>query len=158
MSPSQSDNENAARALLKDVNWLLGGTTENRVIENYRHAEPELAGERVVSLLDQAFSLLDPNNDGISREELVTALTHPQDFSVDQYAMLKLIAKYFDTIINLADDQPGEETVISHDDVRVLGQFLLTSELTLSELHQWIAISNNTATENDIGPPPVSKP
>jgi hypothetical protein len=38
----------------------------------------------------------------------------------------------------------------------MLGQSLLTSQLTLSDFHRWTAISNGTATDKEIGPPPIS--
>jgi hypothetical protein len=154
--PMNNDKEKAAGNMLKDVVWLLGGTKEDRALENYRNPEEELPGKQLVDLLYQTFATLDPDNNGISRAEMTAALVQPNLFSADQYAMLKLVAKYFDTIINLADDEPLDETVITKTDAQVLGQFLQNSDFKLSELHQWIAISNGTATEKDIGPPPMS--
>jgi len=146
----------AAKNTMNDLIFLLGGTTEDRAIENYRNPEVELPGTRMVELLNKTFSTLDPNNNGISRAEIARALIHPEKFSVDEYSMLKLITKYFDTIINLSDDEIAEETVITQNDSKVLGESLLGSQFTLSEFHRWIAISSGTATEKDIGPPPTS--
>jgi hypothetical protein len=146
----------AAKETMNDLVFLLGGTMENRAIEGYRNPEVELPGARVVELLNKTFSTLDPNDDGISRSEVTDAMIHPEKFSVDEYSMLKLIAKYFDTIINLSDDEVAEETVITQNDAKALGESLLNSQFTLSEFHRWLAISSGNATENDIGPPPTS--
>ena len=127
-----NDKEKAAGNMLKDVVWLLGGTKEDRALENYRNPEEELPGKQLVDLLYQTFATLDPDNNGISRAEMTAALVQPNLFSADQYAMLKLVAKYFDTIINLADDEPLDETVITKTDAQVLGQFLQNSDFKLS--------------------------
>ncbi|MEZ4486988.1 MAG: hypothetical protein R3F51_05350, partial [Cyanobacteriota/Melainabacteria group bacterium] len=81
---------------------------------------PTLDNEELISLLKANFDRLDPNDDGISRQELLTALSNPQSFSVAEYEMLKLVAKCFDTIINLSDDEPGEEMRLSRMDMEVL--------------------------------------
>ncbi len=154
--PENKDKEKAASNMLKDMVWLLGGTMEDRALENYRNPEEELPGQQLIELLHRSFATLDPDNNGISRAEMAAALTQPNLFTADQYAMLKLVAKYFDTIINLADDEALEETVITRTDAQVLAQFLQNSDFKLSELHRWIAISNGTATEKDIGPPPMT--
>ncbi|HMO23396.1 MAG TPA: hypothetical protein PKC98_20735, partial [Candidatus Melainabacteria bacterium] len=78
----------------------------------------------------------------------------PQAFTTDEYEMLRLITKYFDTIINMSDDEEGEETKISRADLLVLEQFLVHSKMTLKELHSWCSIANKPA--DDIGPPPLS--
>lgn len=84
----------------------------------------------------------------------MTALMNPQAFTTDEYEMLRLITKYFDTIINMSDDEEGEETKISRADLLVLEQFLVHSKMTLKELHSWCSIANQPA--DDIGPPPLS--
>ena len=116
--------------------------------------ETYLDGPTIVKLLEENFDRLDPNNDGIEREELMTALMNPQAFTTDEYEMLRLITKYFDTIINMSDDEEGEETKISRADLLVLEQFLVHSKMTLKELHSWCSIANKPA--DDIGPPPLS--
>ncbi|MEZ4544301.1 MAG: hypothetical protein R3C24_10405 [Cyanobacteriota/Melainabacteria group bacterium] len=104
---------------------------------------PTLDNEELISLLKANFDRLDPNDDGISRQELLTALSNPQSFSVAEYEMLKLVAKCFDTIINLSDDEPGEEMRLSRMDMEVLSQFLLYSKLTIQELHMWCSLETN---------------
>jgi len=147
----------AADQAVRDLVWLVGGTTENaRAKDHFDAVEEELSGAKLAVLLDRNFQRLDPNGNGISRAEIAAALMTPNVFSVDEYAMLKLVAKYFDTIINLSDDEEGNETVLTRTDAQVLSQFLVHSKLKLSELRRWIAIADGTATEEDIGPPPIS--
>ncbi len=157
MTSKNQKIEDAAEQALSDIAWLVGGTMQDRARQNYRDREDELDGEKLVELLDRNFSRLDPDRNGISRVELTAALMSPRLFDQDEYAMLKLLAKFFDTIINLSDDEEGDETVITQLDKQVLQQFLVHSKIKLSELHRWIAISDGTATEKDIGPPPLSQ-
>ena len=148
----KDDNrERAAKAALNDIRWLLQGEDEQGVDED---EETYLDGPTIVKLLEENFDRLDPNNDGIEREELMTALLNPQAFTTDEYEMRRLITKYFDTIINMSDDEEGEETKISRADLLVLEQFLVHSKMTLKELHSWCSIANKPA--DDIGPPPLS--
>ncbi|CAN5165090.1 hypothetical protein BH10CYA1_BH10CYA1_58170 [soil metagenome] len=147
----------AADHAVRDLVWLVGGTTEDaRASDHFDAVEEELSGAKLAELLDRNFTRLDPNGNGISRTEIAAALMTPNVFSVDEYAMLKLVAKYFDTIIKLSDDEEGDETVLTRTDAEVLSQFLVHSKLKLSELRRWIAIADGTATEQDIGPPPMS--
>lgn len=147
----------AADHAVRDLVWLVGGTTEDaQADEHFEEVEDELSGEKFAVLLDRNFARLDPNGNGISRAEIAAALMTPNVFTIDEYAMLKLVAKYFDMIINMSDDEDGDETVISRTDAQVLAQFLVHSNLKLSELRRWIAIADGSATEQDIGPPPMS--
>ncbi|HMP51117.1 MAG TPA: hypothetical protein PKD05_06130 [Candidatus Melainabacteria bacterium] len=149
---SNEDNrEKAAKAALNDIRWLLQGEEETGQLDD---DETYLDGPTIVRLLEENFERLDPNNNGIEREELMTALMNPQAFTTDEYEMLRLITKYFDTIINMSDDEEGEETKISRADLLVLEQFLVHSKMTLKELHSWCSIANKPA--DDIGPPPLS--
>lgn len=149
---SNEDNrEKAAKAALNDIRWLLQGEEETGELDD---DETYLDGPTIVRLLEENFERLDPNNNGIEREELMTALMNPQAFTTDEYEMLRLITKYFDTIINMSDDEEGEETKISRADLLVLEQFLVHSKMTLKELHSWCSIANKPA--DDIGPPPLS--
>lgn len=148
--------EQAAKEALGDIRWLL----------NTQGQGPDLGGEdtyldgpRIIELLKANFSRLDPDADGITRDELMTALMNPEKFSDEEYEMLRLITKYFDTIINLSDDEDGpEETKISPVDFLVLEQFLVHSKMSLKELHDWckLAESSECLGLDSMGPPPLS--
>jgi len=129
---NEDSREKAAKAALNDIRWLLQGEEEALDDDD---KETYLDGPTIVRLLEENFERLDPNNNGIEREELMTALMNPQAFTTDEYEMLRLITKYFDTIINMSDDEEGEETKISRADLLVLEQFLVHSKMTLKELH-----------------------
>ncbi len=141
------NREDAAKAALTDIKWLLHGNDA----ENADSDESYLDGPAIVGLLEKNFARLDPNSDGISRDELMDALAHPANFSVDEYEMLRLVAKYFDTIISMADDQEGEELRITHLDLAVLKQFLVNGQMTLKDLERW-----SYSVEEEVGLPPLS--
>jgi hypothetical protein len=148
-SMDDTTREDAAKAALADIRFLLqkspGASESSGLDETY------LDGPKIVELLERNFKRLDPNNDGISRQELMTALSCPANFSADEYEMLRLVTKYFDTIINMADDQEGEELRISLLDMTVLKQFLVHGQMTLKELKRW-----SMSVEQEVGPPPLS--
>ena len=153
MSFKDDERERAAKAALNDIRWLLHGQAGEGQDDS---DETYLDGATICKLLEQNFERLDPNNDGIEREELMTALMNPQAFTADEYEMLRLITKYFDTIINMSDDEDGEETKISRADLLVLEQFLVHSKLTLKELHSWCSVANKPGPADEVGPPPLS--
>lgn len=128
----QKRRQFAAQHAFKDV---LGGlrTTE----QAHAVSEPNLDGATVAKLLEKNFHKLDPNGNGITREELAQALLSKNSYSADEYAMLQLIGKYFETIANMCDDESGPQSVITSLDKDVLNQFLVHSNLSLSELHKW---------------------
>ncbi|MEZ4535575.1 MAG: hypothetical protein R3D26_11340 [Cyanobacteriota/Melainabacteria group bacterium] len=103
---NEDSREKAAKAALNDIRWLLQGEEEALDDDD---EETYLDGPTIVRLLEENFERLDPNNNGIEREELMTALMNPQAFTTDEYEMLRLITKYFDTIINMSDDEEGED-------------------------------------------------
>lgn len=146
--------EKAAQQALNDIRWLIQGNEA----EDVDSEETYLDGPTIIGLLDKNFHRLDPSDEGISREQLMIALMNPQAFTADEYEMLRLLTKYFDTIINLSEDEVGGETKISRDDMQVLEQFLVHSKMTLKELHSWCSLSqnSNTADLGDVGPPPMS--
>lgn len=144
---SNVDREDAAKAALTDIKWLLHGDEAKNSDAN----DSYLDGPVIVQLLEKNFARLDPNNDGISREELMDALSHPANFTIDEYEMLRLVAKYFDTIISMADDQEGEELRITHLDLTVLKQFLVNGQMTLKDLKRW-----SYSVEEEVGLPPLS--
>jgi hypothetical protein len=102
-----------------------------------------LTGKRVAELLAHNFATLDPDGNGITREELVDALAHPDRFSAEAYRMVEMLMQYFNTIANLAEDQEGKETVITPVDMEVMNQFLLHSEMTLEQLDSWISLGSS---------------
>jgi len=99
--------------------------------------ETVMDGERLADLLVKNFAKLDVDGGGVSMREIRRAETMPFNFSKDELLMLKVLEKYFETICNLADDEPGPDTVISAVDVEVLAQFLKYSHLTIEQLQDW---------------------
>gem|GEM_PF-886599 len=148
--------EAAAQRALDDIRWLIQGTQQGGGPASTNPDDDEdtyLDGPTIVALLEKNFDRLDPNNDGISRDELIGALMNLQAFTADEYEMLRLLVKYFDTIINMSADEDGVETKITRNDMMVLEQFLVHSKMTLKELHSWCKVSNPA---EDVGPPPLS--
>ena len=144
-----SRREDAAKRALEDIRYLLRDSRQENSTSDL-----SLSNEKLIELLKANFDKLDPDDNGISRDELVTALTRPHSFTADEYEMLRLITKYFDTIINLSDDEPGEDLRISRMDASVLEQFLLNSKFSLRELHMWCSLGDDP--ESFSGPPPLS--
>jgi hypothetical protein len=117
--------------------------------------DPMIEGTLLIKLLNSNFERLDPNGDGISRKELSVALARPADFSTDEYAMLYLVAKYFDTIAELSDDEPGKrDSVITPMDRDILGQFIIYSKMSVAELSEWMRLDKDKRVED--GVPPLS--
>lgn len=143
--------ELAAKAALTDIRWLL-----TQAEETSDSIGNELDTEELLRLFRKNFDRLDNNGNGISREELTAAMMRPGEFTKDEYVMLKLLTKYFDTIVNMSDDQQGEETVITLMDGRVLAQFLRHSKFSLAELHMWVNLAKRKKTDQDMEPPPMS--
>lgn len=147
---AELNREDAAKQAMEDIRMLTGAGKQ----ESEDALNPSMAGEKLVKLLKSNFEKLDPDGNGISRSELLSAISNPQKFSEDECEMLRLIAKYFDTIINLSDDEPGEELHLSRMDMEVLSQFLIHSNLSLEELHMWCSLGDDPG---DIpGPPPLA--
>ncbi|MDZ4835758.1 MAG: hypothetical protein SGJ27_18430 [Candidatus Melainabacteria bacterium] len=144
---SKIDREEAAKAALTDIKWLLHAEEGDESPEG----ESYLDGPVVVELLEKNFARLDPNSDGISRDELMDGISRPSEFSIDEYEMLRVVAKYFDTIITMADDQEGEELRITRLDLEVLKQFLVNGQMTLKDLKRW-----SSSVEQEVGLPPLS--
>ena len=96
-----------------------------------------LDGQRIAEILDKNFKVLDPDNDGISREEISHALMTPERFGEDEYAVLHLLGHYFQTIANLSEDEEGPQTHITEMDKDVLNQFLRYTGMTLADIHRW---------------------
>lgn len=139
--PEENNNQNqnledAARETIQDVLKLIHGDFKLHQLQ-ITVSDPTLSGCELAELLERNFSRLDPNQDGISRDELYDALNRKEDFSESEYAMLQLLGKYFHTIVNMSDDEQGPETRISETDRDVLCQFLRHSQLTLEDLSKW---------------------
>ena len=140
--------ENAARDLLDEIVSLVKDS------EAPAGEDPQLDARRLVELLNSNFKKLDHDNDGISRGELSVALARPGEFSNDEYTMLYLVGKYFDTISELSDDEPGkQDTRISKLDKDILAQLLVGRNLTLAQLHAWF---HRDSKETFQSPPPLT--
>lgn len=149
-----NDREQAAKKALGDIRWLLNSQDRQ---EEFGDGDSYLDGPTVCALLRKNFAKLDPDNDGITRKELITALGNHESFTEDEYEMLRLITKYFDTVINLSEDEDGdEETKISMNDLEVLEQFLIHGKFSMKDLHQWRSISDKNGGIESMGPPPMS--
>lgn len=112
-----------------------------------------LSGPQIAKLLEANFKRIDFNSDGISRKELAFALSAPQMFSQDEYAMLRLVSKYFNSIAALCDDQEeGESVRITSTDKDVLVQFLTHSNMSLQDIHDWLSLN-----ERSVSLPPSSQ-
>lgn len=99
-------------------------------------------GAQLAKLLDKNFEKLDPNNDGITRDELAQALLSPWGFSQEDFTLIRLLQKYFDTIANMVDEEPGKDSRITSADREVLNQFLIFSDLDLHTLELWRSADN----------------
>ena len=128
--------QDAAQHAFQDVLGQLRTVETNST----QQPEPQLDGVTVAKLLEKNFARLDPNGNGITREELAQALLSKGTYTDDEYAMLQLIGKYFDTIAKMAEDEVGPQSVITSLDKDVLNQFLAHSNLSLSELHTWRSV------------------
>ena len=155
MDDKELRREQAAKSALADVVFLLHCDPE---IQAYEQRDGAFDNDTFIELLDESFRTLDPDNNGISRSELMTALVKPEKFSRDQYVMISLAAKYFDLIVNMSDDEPGEETVITRQDQALLANSLKESKLNLAELHRWCFKNDKSITppESGMGPPPMA--
>jgi hypothetical protein len=136
MTELRKKKERAVHTAFEDV---LGGlrASEQEPESVSTVGEDTMDGAHLATLLEQNFAKLDPDKDGITKEELVKAMLTPWEFSVDEYTMLKLLGKYFDTIIHMSDDEPGPETRITEMDKDVLIQFLRYGGMTLKQLQIW---------------------
>jgi hypothetical protein len=108
--------------------------------------EDSMDGLHLATLLEKNFSRLDPDNNGITREEIAHALLAPWSWSADEFCMLKLLGKYFDTIIHMSDDEAGPETRITLMDKDVLCQFLTYGGLSLAQLQAWRSLDTSPDT------------
>jgi hypothetical protein len=146
--PDEQKRQAAAEAAFRDVVWMLESSGKDQTTD-------EIDGAQVVALLRRNFKRLDPDKRGISRAELLAALGNPSQFDRDEYAMLSLVSRYFDMIIQLSDDEAGPETRITRKDAAVMAQFLLHAKMSLSALNEWMS-KNKKPTASGIEPPPLA--
>jgi len=118
---------------------ILGRLRLEGPAEQGESPSTQLDGNRLAELLEKNFDRLDPNHNGITREEIAQALLARHSFSEEEYAMLQLLGYYFEMIANMADDEKGPQTVITRMDKDVLNQFLRYGNLNLDELYKWRA-------------------
>ncbi len=106
-----------------------------------------MRGVQLAKLLNKNFAKLDPDNNGITRDELAQALLSPWGFSEEDFTLIRLIQKYFDTIANMVDEEPGSDSRITKQDIEVLNQFLTYSDLDLQTLALWRAADDPSQTD-----------
>jgi hypothetical protein len=142
MAPYSNENrEKAAKMAFDDIitkarddkSSPLSKTNDN--IDTRR----TMRGVQLEKLLNKNFAKLDPDNNGITRDELAQALLSPWGFSEEDFTLIRLIQKYFDTIANMVDEEPGSDSRITKHDIEVLNQFLTYSDLDLQTLALWRA-------------------
>jgi hypothetical protein len=109
-------------------------------------AHRTMRGVQLAKLLDKNFDKLDPDNDGITRDELAQALLSPWGFTEEDFTLIRLMQKYFDTIANMVDEEPGHDSRITRQDKEVLNQFLIFSDLDLRTLALWRAADDPDKT------------
>jgi hypothetical protein len=134
MPPGEDSRQKAAQLTFDDILTKVQGDPASPAS---RPSPDTMDGAHLAKLLDRNFERLDPNNDGISREEIANALLSPWSFSQEEVTMLKLLEKYFDTIANMVDEEPGKDTRITAADKEVLSQFLVYSGIDLDTLARW---------------------
>jgi hypothetical protein len=155
VSDKDKREENAARTALSEI---VGQIKSDPAVQAYEEHVGSFDNAAFIKLLDQCFKVLDPDNTGISRAELVAALKMPDRFSKDELVMIALTAKYFSLIANMSEDEIGEETVITLKDKARLTQLLREHDLNLAELHLWCFTRDGKVREFEpgMGPPPLS--
>lgn len=143
--------ESVASIMLQEMLSLNGDRgIPNPTAENTKVTG--MNGPQLARLIEANFARLDENGDGLTKKELATAMSTPHKFNADEWTMLRLITKYFDSIAAICDDQTeGEKVRITHMDKEVLIQFLKFSNMSLQDIHDWL--SHN---ERSVAPPPKS--
>lgn len=141
---------------LDDLLWLHKASAPTTV-EHVESLEQEsLDSESFARIFIQTYPRLDPKNQGLTKEHLSKLIMRPDVFSHEEYVMLMMLAKYFDTISNLVDDEPGPQTMITPMDREVLCQFLVHGKLSLAELHRWRLLCMAPKEDPEIEGPPLS--
>ncbi|HEY9679882.1 MAG TPA: hypothetical protein V6C76_17900 [Drouetiella sp.] len=143
---------------LDDLLWLHKASAPTSADEVHALEEDKLSSESFAKLFMQAYPRLDPQKQGLTKEHLGKLIMRPQAFNHDEYNMLVMLAKYFDTIANLVDDdKPGASKAITPMDSEVLFQFLLHGKMSLAELHRWrLLCTSPTKDDAEVAGPPLS--
>ena len=144
--------ETVAGVMLEEMLSLNGQRGIPKPTAENMKVSQRMDGPMLAFLIEKNFNRIDLNGDGISRKELATAMATPQKFTNDEWAMLRLITRYFDSIAALCDDQTeGEKVRITKMDKDVLIQFLQFSNMTMQNIHDWLSLN-----ERSVAPPPSS--
>jgi hypothetical protein len=122
---------------LDDLLWLHKSSAPTTVEHVEALDQDKLDSETFARVLIKTYPRLDPGNKGLSKEHLGKLIMRPDAFGHEEYTMLVMLAKYFDTIANLVDDEPGPQKTITPMDREVLCQFLMHGKMSLAELHRW---------------------
>lgn len=141
-----------AHGNLDDLLWLhkSSGPSDYDHIESL--AQDTLDSQTFADLFNKTFPRLDPENRGITKEHLGKLIMRPDIFANDEYVMLLLLAKYYDTISNLVDGDTHRITSLHKE---VLSTFLIHGKLTLAELARWRMLGSESLDSGDL--PPLSK-
>lgn len=142
---------------LDDLLWLHKASAPTADEGQVQSLEQEsLDSESFARIFIQTYPRLDPKNQGLTKEQLTKMIMRPDVFSHEEYVMLMMLAKYFDTIANLVDDEPGPQTMITPMDREVLCQFLVHGKLSLPELHRWRLLCMAPKEDVEFEGPPLS--
>ena len=142
-----------AHGSLDDLLYLhKAGSDDYDHIESL--AQDTLDSETFANLFDKSYSKLDPNNQGLTKVQLGKLIMRPDIFTKDEYCMLLLLAKYFDTVASLVVD--GDKTRITPLHKEVLNQFLVHGKLTLAELARWTMLCVDPNEDSASSLPPLS--
>lgn len=144
---------------LDDLLWLHKASGPTPVEEVQSLEQETLDSETFAKLFIQTYPKLDPRDQGLTKEHLGKLIMRPDIFTNDEYNMLLMLAKYFDTVSNLVDDEEGPQTMITPMDKEVLCQFLVHGKLSLPELHRWRLLCMQPKEDPGMeGPPLTSAP
>jgi hypothetical protein len=147
------DRKLLAERALANIEWFVNNNQADRMVSG----KALLDKHEFIDLLNKNFDRLDEDrSNSISRAEIAVALSEIKDFSANEYVMLQLLARYFDFICELVDDNDESEKMISRADVDVLGHFLLGSNMTLEALYSWCSDPKGPPKGDLIKPPPLT--
>jgi hypothetical protein len=141
---------------LDDLLWLHKTSAPTSADHVESLTQETLDSETFARLFVKTYPRLDPKDQGLSKEHLGKLIMRPDIFTHDEYVMLLMLAKYFDTIANLVDDEPGPQKTITPMDREVLCQFLVHGKLSLAELHRWRLLCMAPAEDSDREGPPLT--